>query len=395
MRKLIIGIIAVVSLAMLASCAGGDRSREDLPQITRMDRADVSAASAATLAGLQAAAGGAATGGTVVADVADGVSNTFYVNEDGVIVFNLWNQTDATHPISLGLIRFAELVEELSDGEMMVNIRYRAGNDGDLLAMVNNNQLDAAIITIWSAWQSLTPLANLEALPFMFTNYEDAWAAYEGTLGDWVTANIIVPSGSRALGFWTNGLRHFTNNVRPITTPADMIGLRMRSPQTTTHLAMYEAFGSASLALPFGQVHAGLAAGTFDGQDNPLGNIHAARLYEVQRYLTISNHMFSSAPMIASTNFWYSLSAEHQQVLQEASLLASRYQGALTVAMETTQLMQMEAAGVIVNTVDMTPFIAASIPIWAEHMERYGNDIATIAARYISDTNSLAHQFAD
>jgi len=398
MRKQLSIILAFIMLFSLTGCIEGSvRDRGDLPQSTRLDRDVVAAASARSWEALAAPGATAPTGSDTAAalEETDAELTTFFTRDDGAIVFHLFNQTDDTHPLSLGLLRFKQEVESRSDGALIVDVRAGAGNDMDLLNMVRDNQLDAAAITIWSVWQNVSDLANLESLPFMFTNYEEAWAAYEGTLGEWVTRNIVEPNGARVLGYWTNGLRHFTNNVRPIYTPADMLGLRMRSPQTTTHLATYEAFGAASISMPFGQVYDGLLAGTIDGQDNPLGNIHAARLFEVQRYLSISNHMYSCAPLIVSVDFWYSLSLEHRQILLESSAVAARYQGELTRAMEANQLQEMIAAGVSVNEVDIAPFVTAVEHIWAEHMERFGNEIATIASRYISDTNSLAHRFGD
>jgi len=396
MKRLVLLILALIVLASLSGCASNtSRPRDNLPQSTRLDREVVASASTRTWSELISDAL------TLPATMAENQSGdtsagtTFYEREDGAIVFHLLSQTDPDHPITLGLFRFKEEVEFRSNGTLLVEIEYSAGNDGALLEMVNSNQLDAAVITIWSVWQNLTDLANLESLPFMFTNYEEAWAAYEGTLGEWVTRNIIEPNGARALGYWTNGLRHFTNNVRPIYTPSDLIGLRMRSPQTTTHLAMYEAFGAASISMPFGQVHGGLVSGVIDGQDNPLGNIHAARLYEVQQYISLSNHMFSGAPLIVSTDFWYSLPAEYQQILLESSAIAARYQGELTRIMEGHQLQEMTAFGVQVNQVDMDPFIAAVEDIWVTHMEEFGNEIAVIASRYVSDPNALVHRFSD
>jgi len=394
MKKILLLASLLSVVAVLAGCVGGTRYRGDLPQSTRVDRDIVAASSIRTQAELAEAAIMLLESGDENNAGDPYVRTTFYEREDGVIVFHLYTQTAADHPLSLGLLRFKEEVEARSEGTLFIELRYNAGNDGELLEMVNSNQLDAAVITIWSVWQNLTDLANLESLPFMFTNYEEAWAAYEGTLGEWVTANIIEPNGARVLGYWTNGLRHFTNDVRPIYTPYDLTGLRMRSPQTTTHLAMYEAFGAASISMPFGQVHGGLTAGAIDGQDNPLGNIHAAQLFEVQRYISLSNHMYSCAPLIVSTDFWYALSEEHQQILLASSLEAARYQGELTRIMEAHQLHEMTAFGVQVNQVDMELFIAAVEDIWEDHMERFGNEIAVIASRYISDTNALAHQFS-
>ena len=402
MKKQLLFVPILILLIGLSGCSS-ERSRGNLPQSTRPKQ---SAIIAAATAGLGASAGS----GTVDSEAVDSEATapatgaatadtperlTFFEREDGAIVFHLGNQTDYSHPLHLGLLRFKEEVETRSEGSLIVEVysNSRIGGDGVLMNMVNDNQLDAAIITIWGLWHNLTDYANLESLPFLFSNYDEAWAAYEGTLGAWVAENVIEPHGARVLGFWTNGLRHFTNSVRPIHTPADMIGLRMRSPQIATNLAMYEEFGSASVSMAFDLLYDNLASGMIDGQDNPLGNIHTSRLFEVQRYLSLSSHMFSSAPLIVSTDFWYSLSEEHRQILLDSSAIAARHQGDLTRAMEVNQLGDMIAFGTQVNQVDMAAFMTAVEPIWEDHIERFGSDFITIARNYISDPSALAHRF--
>ncbi|MCL1996380.1 MAG: TRAP transporter substrate-binding protein DctP [Defluviitaleaceae bacterium] len=383
MRRFSIVLLSILMIIGLSACADRYDTRPvyNLPQSTRVDRDEIARLSAIDLADVNL---------TVEDD-----TTTFFVRDDGTIVFHIWTQTDSAHPISLALLQFKQEVEARSDGQLEVQIRIGAGNDGDILTGVIENQLDAAVITVWTAWSDRNELANLESLPFLFTNYEEAWLAYEGTLGDWVTDNIINPSGARAVGYWTNGLRHFTNNVRPIHGPEDLVGLSMRSMATSTQTETYTVLGAQYLIMPFGEVYPGLEAGDFDGQDNPLGNIHAAHLYEVQRYLSLSSHMFSSAPVILSADFWYFLSPSHQQAIFDSALEAGRYQGILTRAMYHSQLQDMQAAGMSVNYIDTAAFENAVVPVWESHMARFGNEIATIAARYIADTNSLPHRFGD
>jgi len=386
MKKLLgLSIIAAMLIA-LAGCAA-DMSRDSLPQSTRQDRNAVAAASAQTLSDFMAAT--AADAAVVLEDV------TFYVEDDGTIVFNVLHMNSAEHSLHQGLLRFQEEVAARSNGELAVNIHANSPGDVTLIDMVNANEIDGAVITILSAWGHLSEFANFEALPFVFATYEEAWAAYEGTLGDWVTANVIEPSGARALAYWTNGLRHFTNNVRPINVPEDMAGLVMRSPQNATHLAMYEAFGAASMAMPFGQLREALADGLADGQDNPVGQIYGGRLFEVQQYITLSYHMFSTMPFVVSTDLWYSLSAQHRQILVDSAVVAGRFQGELAVATEQRQLQTIRNFGAQVATINPAPFLAAVEHIWIDHMERFGNEFATIAARYIADPTALAHRFAD
>jgi tripartite ATP-independent transporter DctP family solute receptor len=386
MKKLITFIFSAALLFAFSACADADY-RARLPQSTRQDRNAVAAASSQTLNEfLRVNAAPAA------AQIEDA---TFEVLDDGAIVFNVLHMMDESHTIQTGLLRFKEEVEARSNGELIVEIQANSPGDVTLIDLVNSGQADAAVVTILSAWGGLSELANFEALPFVFSTYEEAWAAYEGSIGDWVRRNVIEPTGSRVLAYWTNGLRHFTNNVRPIVVPEDMAGLIMRSPQNATHLAMYEAFGAASMAMPFGQLREALADGLADGQDNPLGQIHGGRLFEVQDYMTLSNHMFSTMPFVVSTDLWYSLSVEHQNILLESGRIAGRFQGELAVDLGLSQLQEIVASGTQVVTADIAPFQAAVEHIWEDHMERFGNEFATLAARYISDTNSLAHRFAD
>jgi len=390
MKKIIGVLLTVTMIFALVGCAGNNvRSRDGLPQSTRIDRETVAASSRALIPTAAATPRPAATPAPVAA------ATPAPVPAGETVSFQLHTQTDETHPLTIGLFEFKKEVENRSNGALLVDVSFGAGNDMDLRNRVINNELDAAVITIWSVWQDLTDYANLESLPFLFGSYEEAWAAYDGELGAWVTRNVIEPHGARVLGYWTNGLRHFTNNTRPIETPDDLRGLRMRSMQTTTHLAMYETFGAASMSMPFGQVHEALATGRVDGQDNPLGNIHAARLYEVQEYLTLSAHMYSCAPLIVSVEFWESLTAEHQQILLDASLVAARFQGELTKQVEEQQLAEIKAFGTKVNTVDAAPFKAAVEPIWEEHIERFGNEFVVMAARYVEDSNALVRRFSE
>ena len=380
--------VVLSMLLSLTSCAA-NVSYFDLPQSTRQDRESIAAASAQTLSAFMAADSGAGTDALSV-DIMN-----FQRMADNTIIFNILHMSNADHLFHQGLLLFQEDLYYRSGGRMIAEIHPNSPGDVTLIDMVNVGQADAALITILGAWGGLSELANFESLPYVFLNYEDAWAAYEGTLGEWASRNIIEPYGARAIGFMTSGLRHFTNSVRPINTPEDMAGLIMRSPQNATHVAVYSQFGAASMAMPFGQLRDALRDGLADGQDNPIGQIHGGRLYEVQQYMTISNHMFSTMPLVVSNDFWNALTPIERQTLMESGAAASRAQGELMVAEGQRMLEEIRQSGTQIIEPNLTPFIEAVYPIWEDHMERYGNEFATIASRYIRNPNSLAHRFAD
>ena len=390
-------------ISVLAGCAG-EMEREYLPQIIRIDRDIVARATQHILATADTSAleiDAVATPGTESDTAVIGAPErtTFFTRDDGAIVFHLSHQNDPSHPIHLGLLRFQEEIYTRSEGTLVVDIFPDAiiGNDVANINMINANELDASAVLSWGMWSGINELAGLDSLPYIFTNYEEAWAAHEGALGQWVSTYVIEPHGGRVLGFWTNGLRHFTNNVRPIQRPEDLQGLIMRSPQIPIHLAMYDEFGAASIAIAFTELYDALAAGVADGQDNPLSNIHASRFYQVQRYLSLSNHMYTCAVVVVSTDLWDALTEEQQQILLDSNLIAARYQGDLTVSMENHQLRDIIASGTLVNEVDMVAFFEASLPIWEYNNVRFGQNFTNFVAAvrpYISDPNALAHRFS-
>ena len=319
----------------------------------------------------------------------------FKLLPEGTVIFKLSHQNGPKHPLHLGMMRFKEELATRSKGTLLCEIydQSQIGNDVKAAGMVVANQLEAAANTLWDTWSAKDERANLGALPFVFSNYEEAWEAYNGELGQWVSKNIIEPQGVKVIGYWTNGLRHFTNNIRPIITPEDLRGLKMRSPQTKTHLAMYKTFNADSIDVPFNELYDLLASGNVDGQDNPLGNIHASKFYQIQAYLSLSNHMFSCGPLIMSLNFWNGLSEEHKKIIIESNAIASRYQGELTKNMEEKQLEEIRAFGTAVNKINVESFRLAAEPIWNDVIGRYGKEFIVLAKKYVKDTNSLAHKY--
>ena len=372
----------LVAVAIMSGCV--QRTVDDLPQSTRIDREIVARASLAV-------------------DVADDATEepvrqaTFHTRDDGTIVFYISHQAPRLHPMRYGALFFRDLVFDRSGGTLVVEVLYgedSLGGDVTLVNLVNDGLLDSAMITQWTAWAGLNELANLESLPFVFLSYEEAWEAYSGTFGRWVAQNVIESSSNvRVIGWQTNGLRHFTNNVRPIYTPDDMISLMMRSPQNSAHLATYDALGSASISMAFGEVYDAISEGRIDGQDNPIANIFSAGFHEVQRYLSLSYHMFSAAPIIVSNDLWEYLSEEHRQVLLDSAEWASLLQERRIAVTERDMINAMLEQGMQVNHVNTDLFIEAVMPVWVEYMGRFGTEFAEVASRYVTSPNALPLRF--
>jgi tripartite ATP-independent transporter DctP family solute receptor len=313
------------------------------------------------------------------------------------IVINVSHINAPSHPVNLGLLRFAEDLEERSGGTMVAHIFDSAVIGGDIssLQQVIANQLEAALIMGVSLWDGYDSRASLELLPFLFSDYQEAIAAFDGELGRWSAENIIHPHGGVVVNYWINGLRQMTNSARPIHTPEDTVGLMWRTPQIEMSLSMFEAFGSAAIAMAFAEVYTSLQMGTVDGQESPLASIYASRFYEVQPYLSLSNHMFATGVFLFSDELWNSLTPEQQQMIHESAYIGARHAQQTTFEYEEQWIQHIRDNGVSVNEVDTQAFSDSVEPLWQTWLDELGNDFVAIAAQYISDPNALAHRFAN
>lgn len=202
------------------------------------------------------------------------------------IVIKISHQNAITHPTQAGLEKFKELLEERSNGTMTCDIYDSAvlGNDNSNLQQVIAGSLDAAMIMGADIWQGYDKRAMIENLPFMFSTYEEARAAWDGEFGQYMKENVLEPCGGHVVNFWENGFRHFTNNTRPLTVPEDCHGIKFRTADNPLRLMMFEEFGASAIVLNFSELYSALQQGTVDGQENPLSNIISSCLYEVQDY---------------------------------------------------------------------------------------------------------------
>ncbi|WP_422078408.1 TRAP transporter substrate-binding protein [Vannielia sp.] len=180
--------------------------------------------------------------------------------------------------------------------------------------------------------------------------------------------DVLVPAaeaqGYRPLAVWENGFRQITNNERPINTPADLEGLKIRTPNSSWRVAMFSEYGANPTPMSFSEVFVALQTGVIDGQENPLTNIAGGKLNEVQKYLSMSGHVYSPAYPTVGVAAFEKLDPEIQKVLSETAqevALWAREQGA---EQDGKLLEELEAGGMEVNTADRAAFVEASAPLY-------------------------------
>lgn len=178
-------------------------------------------------------------------------------------------------------------------------------------------------------------------------------------------APAIEKKGYKVIGFWENGIRHITNNVRPINTPADLKGVKIRTPKSTWRVKMFSSWGSNPTPMSFSEVFVALQTGVIDGQENPLTNIYAAKLNEVQKYLSITGHVYTPSYLTTGAKQWSKLPADVRTILEKTARDVQGWMYATgtqdDLALRTKLEKSME-----VNVADRAAFVEASKPIYVE-----------------------------
>jgi len=300
------------------------------------------------------------------------------------IVIKISHQNAVTHPIHEGLLEFKRILEEKSGGTMTADIYDSAvlGNDTSNAQQVIAGALDAAMVMGVSIYQGYDGRASVEELPFLFSTYEQAYAAYDGEFGDYIATECIEPQGGHVVGFWDNGFRHFTNNIRAINEPADMHGIKFRTAEVELRLQMFDCLDSSAIVMAFSELYAAMQQGTVDGQENPMSNIVASCFYEVQKYLSLSGHIYNTSVFHFSDKFWDSLTDEQKQWVTEASDEAKAIARQINIENEEAYKQTCVDAGMEMNEVNKESFISAVQPVWDTFAEKYGSELIDIAAKY-------------
>ncbi len=277
---------------------------------------------------------------------------------------------------------FAKEVAEKTDGRVKIEI-YPSGQLGTEKEVIEGMQIgtmDAGVIGSGS-FQFVEPKLGIIEMPYAWTSREQAFAALDGKLGEQL-AGLLKPKGIEVLAWWENGFRNITNNVRPVGKPEDLKGLKIRVTPDKVRLATFEALGAQPAPLAFGELYSALQQGVFDAQENPLSIIESSSFYEVQKYLSMTGHIWGAACLTVSTIAWSQVSPEDQAIVKEAAVRWGNEQRKMVAESELELLEKLKANGMQVNEVDKAAFVKALEPIWESQKETFGADLLATMDAY-------------
>ncbi|MGI5962651.1 MAG: DctP family TRAP transporter solute-binding subunit [Lawsonibacter sp.] len=273
--------------------------------------------------------------------------------------------------IHVSLENFANYVFEQSKGRVKVDV-YAAeqlGSNAEMAEMVEMGSLDAMMMP-QGQLATYAPKLNALGLPFLFPNYDAVYAVLDGEIGEELVADL-ADRNMIQLAYWENGLRQVTNSKQPINAPSDLAGLKIRTPEDSMTIAIFEALGAAPSPLAFSELYLALQQKTFDGQENPVSNIYANNFQDVQKYIAITNHKYECKNMIFSLTTWNKLPTEVQDLLMEAAKIYGDEHRKAIVDSSDSMLEELEAAGMEVTYPDTTAFQEATASVYDDFYAQY------------------------
>ncbi len=226
-------------------------------------------------------------------------------------------------PLHKGALIVKEHIEKATGGAIRVQI-YPAGQFGKDIEVMEGIKLgslhmaaahDGAVASIFKPIQLL-------GIPYLYDSHAHAWRVYDSPFGDELNELMVQRTGVRLLALADNGVRHFTNSVRPVRTPADLRGLKLRIQPSPVYQALVESLGASASAIPWAELPAALQSKVVDGQENGVTNILSASLYQYQKYATLDGHVWSVHAYMINEQFFRSLRPSHQAAILEGVRLA-------------------------------------------------------------------------
>ncbi len=297
------------------------------------------------------------------------------------IVLTLNHDGAVDHPYNYGCEKFAELVSEKTGGAITVEVypssQIASGTKAVEFVQMQTLDMDLAATT---SLINFAPIIGTLDMPFLFDNKDEVFKILDGPIGDEFEA-AAENSGIKILSWFDNGFKNVSNSVHPIAGIDDYKGLKIRTSESEVYLKLYEALGAVPTAMAVGEVYTAIQTGVVDGQDNTTANFVKNKYAEVQKYFSVTNHIYTAEPLVINLNKFNSLTEDQQKALLEAAQEAAAYERELSIAAEESDLQTIRDAGIEVTVVtDKAPLIEAAQTVYDAYEADYGEMIKKIRA---------------
>jgi tripartite ATP-independent transporter DctP family solute receptor len=295
------------------------------------------------------------------------------------------NNLPAAHPMNMRAREMAEAIKKDTNGRLDLQIfpSSQLGSDTDTLSQLRSGGVEFFTLS-GLILSTLVPAASINGMGFAFPDYATVWKAMDGELGAYVRGQIAKANLVAMDKIWDNGFRQTTASTKPIGTPDDFRGMKIRVPPSPLWTSMFKAFDSAPTSINFNETYTALQTRVVDGQENPLAIIATAKLNEVQKYCSLTNHMWDGFWFLANRRAWERLPEDVRAVFTRHVNAAGEKEREDVAKLNATLQEELTAKGMVFNKPDPIPFRdkLRSAGFYAEWKGKYGDEAWAILEKF-------------
>lgn len=270
---------------------------------------------------------------------------------------------------------FAKSIEASTDGRIKVQqfANSALGGEREVIEGLQLGTIDLAIVST-GATLNFVPKTGVFDIPFLFRDLPHARSVLDSKIGQDLLGEFNK-RGLVALAWGEQGFRHLTNNTRAVKTPEDIKGLKIRTTENPIHIAAFRHLGVLATPMAWPEVSTALQQGTIDGQENPLSVIVSAKLPQLQKYLSLTSHVYAPAVVMVSPSVWGPLSDEDKEKLKAAALDGAKAMRAFVDNVEVSGVEEVKSQGMQVDDVDYAAFAKAVEPVYPQYYKQFGQEL--------------------
>jgi tripartite ATP-independent transporter DctP family solute receptor len=314
---------------------------------------------------------------SAAATLAGGVTMPFVARaQQAEFTYKYANNLPDTHPMNVRAREMAAAIKAETNGrfDLQVFPSSQLGSDTDVLSQIRSGGVEFFTLS-GLILATLVPAASINGIGFAFPDYDTVWKAMDGDLGAYVRGEITKANLVVMDKIWDNGFRQTTSSTRPITSPDDLKGFKIRVPVSPLWTSMYKAFDAAPASINFSEVYSALQTKIVEGQENPLALISTAKLYEVQKFCSLTNHMWDGFWFLANRRAWEKLPADVRDIVAKNINAAAIKERDDTAKLNATVRQDLTGKGLVFNQPEVGPFREKlrSAGFYAEWKGKYGD----------------------
>jgi TRAP-type transport system periplasmic protein len=296
------------------------------------------------------------------------------------------NNVVVAHPVNVQLAKAADKIREESGGRIDIQIfpNNQLGGDTDMLSQLRTGAIQMFNLS-GLILATLVPVASINGIGFAFKDYQQVWAAMDGPIGAYVRSAIEKSSLFALEKMWDNGYRQITSSTRPITAPADLRGFKIRVPVSPLWTSMFRALGASPTSINFNEVYSALQTRIVEGQENPLSVIELNRFYEVQKYVSMTNHMWDGFWTLVNGAAWQSLPKNLQEIVARNINEAAERERDDIRKLNQSLGDELTKKGMIFNETDPEKFraVLTNAGFYAEWKAKYGAQVWAVLEKQV------------